>query len=49
MIAMRIAIAAFFIIAAVAAVVGVEPLTCCKRAVLGAVIAYVMAKVTEGR
>jgi predicted branched-subunit amino acid permease len=45
-IAMKIAVAAFFITAVVAAAVGVEPLTCCKRAVLGAVIGYVMAKVT---
>ncbi len=45
-IAMKIAVAAFFIIAAVAGVVGIEPLTCCKRAVLGAVIVYVMANVT---
>jgi len=45
-IAMKIAVAAFFIIAAVAAVVGVEPLACCKRAVLGAVIVYVMANAT---
>lgn len=45
-IAMKISISAFFIIAAVAAVVGVEPLTCCKRAVLGAVIVYVMASAT---
>lgn len=44
-IAFTTAVIAFFILSIVGSVVSLSPYTCCKRAVLGAMAAYVVATV----
>lgn len=39
--AIRIAVLSFFAIGVVGSLVGLSPYTCCRRAVLGAVVAYI--------
>jgi uncharacterized membrane protein YjjP (DUF1212 family) len=43
--AVRCAVLCFFAIGIVGSLVGLSPYTCCKRAVLGAAIAYLVAGV----
>jgi ABC-type transporter Mla maintaining outer membrane lipid asymmetry permease subunit MlaE len=44
-IAFTAAVIAFFVLSIVGCVVSLSPATCCKRAVLGAVVTYLVASV----